>query len=150
MTNVAIIRSSVALFAVKLTETAVKTGFLRNIFHTNHFSYQVWSRWRILNKTFQGTTFSRNMQKNPFVRRHNNYFDVFLYSILIPLIIMQFSSNWRILFFHSSSCIGLQTSDFGLYLYRIWRLKNNGKTVKIKICENVKTKRRFWLILSRW
>ena len=31
-----------------------------------------------------------------------------------------------------------------------YRCKNNGKPVKNKICENVKIKRRFWLILSRW
>ena len=40
MTNMAIIRLSVTYLAVKITETADKTGFLRQIFSQKYFSYQ--------------------------------------------------------------------------------------------------------------
>ena len=40
MTNKALIRSSVAYLAVKITETADKTECLRQIFHRNCFNYQ--------------------------------------------------------------------------------------------------------------
>ena len=40
MTNMATIKSSITYLAVKITETADKTGFLRQIFHTHYFIYQ--------------------------------------------------------------------------------------------------------------
>ena len=105
--------------------------FSIQLYLTNSFGNCCCSYSKVLWKTIENNPFIKNFGKtlNDFITA---VFVVFKCGTLTSSFFVEFASNLHILIFSLSLCVGLQISNFGLYLLSNMAVENNGTPLKSK------------------